>query len=208
MMTKPLLITIIAEGVLLAAGGVIDKLFPISSLWIWLGVIAIGGLFLIAMLRRDGNSKRRTPASPAARAPVSPTETVDVVDVSAPNGALMMPNSTPERVYIRRTPKAIVQVARGLTNIAVENMAKPYVGKWMVIEGEVFNVSEFSKTIAVSVFEEVENEMSVSIRMHFSKKKWMTHLEILEKGDTIKVLGIFLSVSHRGITLEDCELLD
>ena len=207
-MVKPLLITIIVEAVLLAAGGLIGHFFPESLPWVWLGVVAIGVPFLVTMIWRERNARRRALSSPAAHAPVSPTKTVDVVGVSAPNGALVMPNSTPERVYIRRTPRAIVQAARGLTSIAIENMAKPYVGKWMTIEGEVYNVSEFSKTISISVFEKVENEMPVGIIMHFSKKKWMPHLEILEKGDTIKAQGVFLSVDHRSITLEDCELLD
>ena len=205
MMAKPWLITIIAEGVLLAAGGVIDKVFPISSLWIWLGVIAIGAPFLVTMIWRERNAKRRTPSSPDAHALVSPTKTVDV---SVPHGALVMPNSTPERVYIRHTPKAIVQAARGLTSIAIENMKKPYVGKWMTIEGEVCDVSQVDETISVYVFRKIENEAFVGIFMRFSKKKWMPHLEMLEKGDTIKAQGIFLSVDDRNITLKDCELLD
>ena len=208
MMAKPLLITITVEVVLLAAASLIGHFFPESLPWVWVGVVAIGVPFLVTMIWRERNARRRTPFSPAARAPVSPTKTVDVVDVSVPNGALVMPSSTPERVYIHRSPKAIVQASRRLTSIAIENFSKPYVGKWMTIEGKVFNVSKLDETISVSVFEEIENEMPAGIFMRFAKRKWMPHLEMLEKGDTIKAQGVFLSVDRRSITLEDCELLD
>ena len=73
----------------MAAGGVIDKLFPISSLWIWLGVVAIGAPFLVTMIWRERNAKHRTPSSPDAHVRLlAQLKRWMSLDVSVPNEAL------------------------------------------------------------------------------------------------------------------------
>ena len=215
-----------------AAGGVVTTLFGSGAFAWWLasasadselpqwpayafGAVALVGLYCVfAPLLRWWPFGRPTPAP----APVLEAQAPDPDQAS-----LSVTPQTHERPEVREaggeqtflpeevTPAYLVDLFQGKTDIQAENVAAPYLGKWMTVAGALGNVLTGRETIAQVTFPkgsifDPDHEF-FDTYMYFERPKWGERLAVLPQGAQIVVRGRLQRVNRGEVHLEKCELV-
>jgi hypothetical protein len=130
------------------------------------------------------------------------------LDKTAPiaKGALpLVPVAAEDRVLVGPdiTPEYLLGMISGHTAIQADRLIGPFIGKWMRVSGNVFQISALSNGGANVAF--VVNLTDV-ISMSFDPP-WSERLSILTKGSQLTVIGQIARVSSSlGIGLEHCDV--
>lgn len=106
-------------------------------------------------------------------------------------GRVMVPAST--------TPEYLWKQFDGKTNLQGQKAVADYTGYWLSVTGKVDNV--FSKTALLEV-----GQPSKNIEVSFSDA-WLANLAMIQRGESLDVLGKITRIDTYVIYLEDCELL-
>ena len=114
-------------------------------------------------------------------------------------------NLPKERVFSRRTPKELTDIFDGRTNLEAEMITKQHIGSWLHVKGEVYNISSTSGgSLMVYLVEPIDSPPLLILM--FNKKKWLTEIQTLGKGDEIAAVGKIKEIEKFRIWLELCEL--
>ena len=111
-----------------------------------------------------------------------------------------------DRVFLRPNinPKFLRQIYRTETEHQAHQAIKPYIGKWMIIEGTVKDVSPRGSDWTLRL-EDGGGIRHTAISFEESEKP---KLEILRKGDMVRVEGCLASANALWVDLKRGKLLD
>ena len=216
MIVPHILVTVALEMILFGAAGAIDNFLPVPSLWTWLGCIVIGAIILFAIWRKKlfGTSRASSSTKLSKMARTSqdaPQDMSDAVLPPAPTTASVEHILPSDRVYTPRTASEIFLSIHKLTSLEADNAMRPYIGKWLKIEGVVRDVSDYRDIISIHLDLPETKEIDLSlggISLRFKKDRWMQHIETIKKGDFVKAVGIIDRIDRWTMSLEDCELIE
>ena len=114
------------------------------------------------------------------------------------------------RILIDKDPKFLSDIFSENTDIEADRLVEPYIGKWMKISGDVYDISDrdFGDLMYVSIMDKGGNPfgMSIALGMGFNRDTWKDRLELLHPGDHITVIGQIKSASRIGVQFDKCEL--
>ena len=88
----------------------------------------------------------------------------------------------------------------------IDNIIRPYIGKWLKVHNKIRDVSEFKDEISIAVNISIKESYSRSIFLRFNKKRWKAELETMKEGDRLIAEGKIREVEKYNIWLEDCEV--
>ena len=120
----------------------------------------------------------------------------------------------PERVPCRKSPRELIALIKGKTQIEADAVTGLYIGTWLRIQGRVYEVSEESEKISVDL--KLEETSSLILILSDFDKIWRDRVKIISIGETVTVVGeiayirpfmdgVGYSVGHIG--LKKCELV-
>ena len=131
----------------------------------------------------------------------------------------------PERVPCPKSPRELIALTEGKTQIEAEGATELYIGTWLRVQGRVYHVSEESNQMSVglelkkaSVDLELKKETVCQILI-FSDfdKLWRDRVKIIPLEATVTVVGEIADISlfmtgpgliSGRIALKKCELAD
>ena len=112
-----------------------------------------------------------------------------------------------DRAFTPRSENELVDQVRGLTEMAAKPIVDRHIGSWMTVRNlPVYDVTTESGDVVL-----VENMPSYTrpgFFLSFDKKEWIDKLKILNRGDTINMIGRISDISDDIIWLEQCEIVD
>ena len=176
-----------------------EAIFPILGLGILVGVVLWkGGKQVIAKEHR-------------ADAPTdSPTESSSTVPLSKETQAVdnsTQKNYTPKisSTLIRATASELTGIYKGITSIEAEPVVARYVGKLIVFDGEVRDVSvkDYGQGGYTVVLREKQSEVSIFANF---VKDGNEDIRKLQHKQIITILGSIRKIEKYGIILESCSL--
>jgi hypothetical protein len=111
-----------------------------------------------------------------------------------------------EKTFTDRTPENLTGFfSEGLTDMQVQKLLHPFIGKWMTVAGPVDYVG--AKGQVTFADRGVWSERK-AVHMFFEGPEWLDRLSMLSPGTHITVIGRIHAVEKTGTTLYDCELVD
>lgn len=112
------------------------------------------------------------------------------------------------RVFLRENIDSVFlrSIYKRETEHHADQMIKPYIGKWMVIEGPVKDVSPSGEGWGVRIDTSAPNDFGHT-SLYFEKSE-TPKIEILRKGDIVKAEGRLESANSMWIILRKAKLLD
>jgi hypothetical protein len=175
--------------------------FLVAVLKQW--VVLMGGLIMtvITLVERE----RGNPISPKVYWPI-----IAGFVVAAMFLAWRTERRQWERLNVTKlsmTPKELVGVYLGRTDVQGKVLAKTYQGKWLEVSGELADVAiygTFPSKVAALTFREFN---SPSVQLWFNRK-WISRLSMLSKGDNLTVLGQVESVEQYTVRVGNCEIIN
>jgi hypothetical protein len=179
----------------------------------WIGPTVLG--FFCAVLAWVGYFAVVAIVSATAKVPVqsvaqSSSQPSNPTTAQSANAPLAVNNDAFEtlpdgRIVVKRNPEWFISLFDSHTAIEATELARPYVGKWMIVSEKVYNVSSpDANTLAVSL--QSDSDHMPNAYMEFSKQNWQDKLQLLRRGDSVTVLGQIESVDELGMRFKDCEL--
>jgi hypothetical protein len=108
------------------------------------------------------------------------------------------------RLTVRHSPKEILELYEGLTDVQGKKLIEPYLGKWLEVAGNVGDVHRFGDDYVVGFG--YSREHPYNITMSFDGKAWGDRLSVLRINDSIRVRGQIGGVSRVTVVLSKCEL--
>lgn len=107
------------------------------------------------------------------------------------------------------TPEYLVGLFEGHTSLQAKKLVEPYIGKWIVISGNLKHVSSTSPGHAFVTFEgRGIADKAAGVNMFFNDNKWVERLSILRLADSLTVAGKIKDINQLEVDLEDCEVID
>lgn len=116
-----------------------------------------------------------------------------------------------ERIIVNVTPDYLSNIFKEHVDIQAINLIKTFIGKWMKVNGTIFNIgapfrlANGSEICSVSF--ESKSLTQTSVIMYFNKE-WIDRLSVLKLGDKLTVLGQIEKVDRYTLTLENCEFIN
>ena len=110
------------------------------------------------------------------------------------------------RPYTLRTPDEIFHDFDNRTDLQAERAVQAYIGKWLRLEGMVYNVKDSINGDTISVW--LDTESMIGIVLHFRKARWLRDLETIVKGDKIAAEGQIAHVERRLMSIDHCEVIE
>lgn len=117
---------------------------------------------------------------------------------------LKVQHDYPENLMIERDPAELAEIARLGTSLQVKRQIEPYIGRWMLVYGDVHDVDAFMGKYFVSL--QGRGKPDVSVHLYFDES-WGAEMEVLHKGDKRLVFGELERVTGSYITLQSCSIL-
>ena len=112
------------------------------------------------------------------------------------------------KIVVDITPAQLVGFFRDHMTNQAEKLVKVYIGKWIIVSGELEDVGTPVKDGYFQVdFKESAVAQGYFLRMYFSKK-WFDHLSVMQRGTKINIIGKIAIVESISISLDDCELIN
>ena len=108
---------------------------------------------------------------------------------------------------LRDAPENLMQIYKGRTNLQADKLAEAYIGKWIIVSGDVYNIVDVgllsfpSRTLVMFT-----NTSSHVIGMTFDGKA--DELRLLRPGNHIKVVGQIKTIQETTVQIENCELIE
>ena len=113
------------------------------------------------------------------------------------------PRQLQERPHIlSKTPKELVDMVRGKTQLAASQILQDHVGSYLVVRGVVADISGDANDLNVMV----RMDDGTLVAMWFSRGKWDGHISKMEIGDDIRASGKLHSATSNGVFVRECEL--
>ena len=178
------------EFVVLLAGSVIGA---IGTKWFF----GKKNLEELGRLRREVDELKR---ERDGRAPLPPTTSASApADVGSKNRS-PLPASYPHNALL--SPKELVALVKGHTDIAAKRMLEPHKGRRHHVRGAVLEVSDFDRD---GVQVALDGRDGTYILLWFAQGKQKETLETLRVGDDVSATGLLRYASNH-ISLEKCTL--
>src|SRR6202165_4162405 len=164
-------------------------------------IVALVGVYaLISPVLGLPMPRLRGDRRPSAAASAKGMTGAASLPVEPPARALV--SVTPARRMLAKTPEQLVAMCANLTSLQAKRLVAPYIGEWMEIEGPVENVHGSSDDFGAV---RIEGRL---LAMFFQGKARLKQLELLARGDRIKVHGKISAISLFGVDLVDCVILE
>jgi hypothetical protein len=112
-----------------------------------------------------------------------------------------------ERVYVDLTPERLIRIFRTHVTAQAERLVERYIGKWLRVVGQVYDVDNTGDLWRMSVwFDSVKGEPGFLVLLEFHSH-WRERLEILDKGTAISVDGRIKEVEAAVLRLKECAVV-
>ena len=87
----------------------------------------------------------------------------------------------------------------------MKQFAQRHVGKWIRVQNTIRDIDVNGSTIFFVVG---RAKFAPVVHLAFSREKWQSHLESMDRGDRIAAEGIIANIEYPAMYLNDCELVD
>jgi tRNA_anti-like len=111
------------------------------------------------------------------------------------------------RIIVDATPEYICGLYNGKLDIQGAQLSAPYVGKWMRISGTVENVNNASMDGYFISLREYNGSSGAIVLTEFDKR-WAEYIQVIKRGDRVRILGQIYSVGRESLVLVHSELVD
>ena len=110
------------------------------------------------------------------------------------------------RIYTARAPAEILDRLKDwTTTLDMKQFAQRHVGKWIRVQNTIRDIDVNGSTIFFVVG---RAKFAPVVHLAFSREKWQSHLESMDRGDRIAAEGIIANIEYPAMYLNDCELVD
>lgn len=175
-------------------GALASGIVASSVSWFTLLLVGIGAVFVLDLLARIGwlkNTVKRE--APLPTAPPSKSDSP-----SPP-----VPNEEPkQRAYVTASVLSLMSMCEGRTSIQASQLAKNYIGKWILISGKVRNTSNSFGAIVASL--KIGDGKHVFLNFD---DDWEERVSLLMPDQDIKVMGKIAELGDLNVTLRQCEII-
>jgi hypothetical protein len=116
-----------------------------------------------------------------------------------------------ERIIVDVEPQYLIKLFDAHTDVQAKKLVEAYIGKWLVVSGEVVNVigGEDEWSVFIKLHPNDPKDFNTYIvGMYFREKKWIDRIAVLRRGDKITAVGQIEAVDVFSIRLNNCELTD
>jgi hypothetical protein len=118
-----------------------------------------------------------------------------------------LPATLPDaRILIRQSPESLVSMCKNLTGIESSRRMEPYIGKWIQVIGNLDAADDYFGKMRLDFWPHSGGSGHTTI-MTFDTDKWGDHINLLQRGTRITVLGKISRVDSVTLQLTDCELI-
>ena len=124
-------------------------------------------------------------------------------DPGRPTPEVKKGSKASERIFVDISPKDLMDLNKGRMLIERDRLLSPYIGKWVKISTSVDNAAVSENSVVVWA----KNPEKERIIMSFDKN-WANHVEVLRRGQNIKIVGEIQRVDVFDLWLENCELIN
>lgn len=206
-------------GIILAGLGYADQAQQIATGFHPWALQALGAsLFVVSVVMvLYGYDQAHSEAGPKEKAkesfPSLPT-TKAAPHVLPPSPAPIQPASTPKRVYLSGTvtPDDLMEKCKGKTRHQAQLAMKPFIGKWLRVEGvfDDLSIGDHFATLSLRRKEAVFGNISVpdTRLVIYQFENGFERLEVLEVGERIVLDGKIKEVDSFIFKLTNCELVE
>lgn len=127
--------------------------------------------------------------------------------------------ATNGREFLDIDPEKLFEFFEKYNDAQAEGLVKPYIGKWMDIQGRVIEVRRdisFDKDVhpipgikvTIGTGRRQDKKSYIFTQAYFDEQRWMDRAFVLKTNETIKVRGQLRNVFARGLVLEHCEIIE
>ena len=143
--------------------------------------------------RRESTDEAPPESATESPAPQPPQEHVTID----------LPTLRPSAPDALLTPKELVDLVAGHTEMAASRMLKPFVGQQYSVRGEIREVTELIESVSVLI----QMADGTNVGLVFDMEPYGERLAVLRPGDEISASGLLRNAT-RFVTLEKCSLVE
>ena len=169
--------------------------------WQWqdylLALVAIAS-FGYALAPQACLDRLKTRLKPTSRKP-SPREQLEATQrVTGP------PPVQPERrIYTQRTAGEFFTAVGNMTNLEINNLIQPHLGKWLRVQSVIDNIVPDDKFFIVTL----GPKFSQMPYLRFARTDANSVIETMKRGDRIAVEGKITGLDHMMLYMDCCEIV-
>jgi hypothetical protein len=172
---------------------------PLLDLGGWWGFFPLLLLTLAAVRQLFSEAPAQTAIPPAAAA---------VLASHIEEETKAKPEPPADRVFLPKgfVPESLMKHYKGQTAARAKAVIAPYIGKWVRLDGALGDLDDRYENSLSVWFHDDATRIRATLSMHFAAK-WKSHLETMQIGDPLSVMGRISSVDILWINLDDCEIV-
>jgi hypothetical protein len=121
-------------------------------------------------------------------------------------GAPTTPLEGPKQI-VDVTPEELATLYKDHLTAQAERLAEPYIGKWMKISGQLWNLHKSSGGNSILVIRGPGSGFWPILFLNFMPE-WESRVEVLRRDQNVSVVGKIDRISEDSLHLRDCELLE
>jgi hypothetical protein len=145
------------------------------------------------------SSRRVIPKTLQADAP-PPVAAIVNLAKRQPFGLCSQPTDQPkDRIFVQREPLDLMSSLKDKMGNERERLNAPFLGKWICIWAYVDDISLYQDMNRIWV-----DGTKISL---FFDKRWRENIDVLSKGQEIKVVGKIMKIYSNSLELEECEII-
>lgn len=198
---------VFAELFVLLFGKTMDTVTAVSSGAIWFSASLLCLFISLGFYRQEIKERFKNPPS------VTNAITTSIAQTPSPSVSPLLETkevqtqSLEERVYTTWTSHQLFESLqrKEFTSLQIDSMVKPHIDKWIKIDEQISNVSEYADSISITILAE---GMVRIIRLDFEKIRWKPRLETLQPGDRLLAEGRITNLDQYTMSIDDCEVID
>ena len=184
--------------------------FLAVAAWVWAGAnwsFRAGEIILPVGLVLFGVAETLTRRKPRPRPRITqPAQPSMHPPDSAPSGPRSTNQPAEARVEVDVTPEFLAGFFKDRLDVQAQNLATPFIGKWLTVSGPIHNVGAWRGTFSQVTFNRPDS--NVSLYMMFRAKTTVDRLSVLKHGDRMTVCGQIAEIDRDRVQLDPCELID
>ena len=164
------------------------------------------GIAVIGLLLFGPGYKRRIAVLEAELAELKkypPTKETDGAATGMDGGGSVSPSKSEERVYTARTAGEFFAAVGNMTNLEIDNLIQPHLGKWLRVQNVINNIVPGDGYFVVTL----GPKFSQMPYLRFARSDANSVIETMKRGDRIAVEGRIVGLNHMMLEMDCCEIV-
>jgi hypothetical protein len=109
------------------------------------------------------------------------------------------------RIFVEESPKGLTAMFKRHTSAQARKLLEPYYDQWLVVDGELRDVGEWTGTFSQVVFKGSFRHPAIFMRFT-DRSVFTSRLSVLRRGTRVTVIGQIEDINASSITITNCEL--